>query len=837
MAELRHVGRSNLRPDTPDKAAGRAHYIQDLARPGMLHGKIKFAGLPSARIVRIDTRRAGRLPGVRAVLTGATAPEVRLGFQRDNVALKRDRVRSCRDEVAAVAAIDPDIAAEAIDLIEVEYEPLPAVFDPESALAPDAPLVHEVDGGGRPRTSNLLDLAFRHCSGDLEAGRRAARHVASGTFSTPRIQQACMGTAGCIAEFDRSGNLTMWAKTQIPFLAQRDFVRALEALGLGGRHVRVRVPPLGGAFGSGLDTHCYEYIAILLAHATGQPVKILYDRGEEFAHLSPRQGTQVRIEQGCDAEGRLTFRDVDVLQDNGAYVSWGATYPSVMMLPATSLYRVPNVRFDSCIVYTNNTYCQAMRGYGNPELTWALESNLDDLAEAAGIDPLEIRLINCNEPGETTPMGLQVTTCGLRECLETVGQRLDWPGRAGRGGGGAAGAPGGHAGTSEPGGPGEPVDPRGHIGRRLRRGMGMAALMHVGGSGRIYRSDASGIILRMDDYGNVYVNAGGVEMGQGLHAALTVGVAECLGVLPERVFINETDTATCPWDVGTHASRGAFTALAAAGMAAADLRRRITALAVKLYPAEVEANWRRYARQNPGAVREDFDFAAAAGSSGASDRFELADGWLRLRDGPDAPWARVELGRFLRAAHFRDGGGTMLTAEAFYDPPTELPDWRLGRGNLSVTYAYGAQGVEVEVDEETGEVHILRVVAAHDVGRVLHRQALEGQIYGALAQGIGYALCEEVLCHEGHVQNPSFTDYKIPGALDMSFPIELVFVETNDPDGPFGAKGAGESGMVPTAPAIANAVADALGVRVHDLPMTPEKVLAALRARETAVGP
>jgi xanthine dehydrogenase molybdenum-binding subunit len=792
------IGRDVARPDTPAKAAGRAHYIHDLERPGMLYGKIKFSAHAHARILRIDTSKARRVPGVRAVITAADVPEIRIGFLRDNFALKAGKVRAFRDEVAAVAAVDARAAAEAVELIEVEYEPLPAVFDPREALESGAPLVHETDPDGRPRSSNRLALAYHHESGDLRAGRQRARWIAEGEFSTPRIQQSCLGTAGCIAEFDPSGNLTIWTKTQIPFLAQRDFNQALAAMGLPGRNARVVVPALGGAFGSGLDTHAYEYIAILLAQRTGAPVKIVYTREEEFAHLSPRQCSRVRIAQGCDEEGRLVFREVHALLDNGAYTSWGATYPGVMMLPATSLYRVANVRFDAELVYTNNTYCQAMRGYGNPELNWALESNLDELAREAGIDALELRLKNCNEPGETTPMGLKVSSCGLRQCLERTAQRLDWKQKRGRG---------------------------------KLRGVGIASLMHVGGSGRIYRSDGSGVILRLDDFGNVYVSSGGVEMGQGLHSALTLGVAESLGVRPEKVFVNPTDTATCPWDVGTHASRGAFTGLCAVGMAALKLRARIFELAEELFPAEIQRNLERQRKLHPGAPGPAFDFKAAS----QRERFELQDGFLFLKDGPREPWARIELERFVRAAHFRSGG-TMLTAEAFYEPPSDLPDWSRGTGNMSATYAYGTQGVEVEVDLETGEVRILRLVAVHDVGRVINQQTLKGQIYGALAQGVGYALYEEVRSREGRVLNPSFTDYKIPTIHELDFPIELEFVETDDPRGPFGVKGVGEPGLVPTAPAIANAIADAIGVRIRDLPITPEKILAALRSAAAGAG-
>jgi xanthine dehydrogenase molybdenum-binding subunit len=800
MSERRHVGRESPRPDAPAKAAGKALYVHDLVRPGLLHGRIKFSEHAHARILSVDTSRAEKLPGVRAVITAANTPELRIGFLRDNFALKGGKVRQFRDEVAAVAAIDPEAAAEAVELIRVEYEPLPAVFDPEEALAEGAPLVHERDADGSPRSGNALALDFRHRSGDLDAGRRSARHVVEGVFSTPRIQQSCMGTAGCIADFDPSGNLTVWAKTQIPFLAQRDFARALESLGLPGRDVRVVVPCLGGGFGTGLDTHAYEHVAILLAWRTGRPVRIVYSREEEFAYLSPRQSATVRVAQGCDAEGRLTFREMEVLQDNGAYTSWGATYPSVMLLPATSLYRVPAVSFESTLVYTNNTYCQAMRGYGNPEATWAIESNLDELAVEAGVDPLELRRLNCNEPGELTPMGLKVTTCGLRECLDETARRLDWTAKRGRQGG-------------------------------RRRGVGLASLMHVGGSGRIYRSDASGMILRLDDYGHVHVHAGGVEMGQGLQSAVSLMIADGLGVKPESVFVNPVDTATSPWDVGTHASRGAFTAGKAALMACGTLRERIFALAEGVLPKEWEKAWRRHAERHPDAEPPPGGFQALA----RRDGLELQDGVLFPRESPGLPWARTDLGRLLRAVHFRPGG-TVLSAESFYDPPSELPDWERGVGNMSVTYAWGVQGVEVEVDEETGDVRILQLVAAHDVGRVLNPQTLKGQCYGALAQGVGYALHEEVLSEKGRILNPSFRDYKIPTVHEMAFPIELVFIETDDPDGPFGAKGVGEPGLVPTAPAIANAVADAIGVRVRDLPMSPEKVLAAIRARDAGRG-
>lgn len=795
MSASRWVGNSPPRVDAPDKVSGRTLYIHDFERPGMLWGAIKWSEHAHARIVRIDTSRAEALPGVVAVVTGFNTPPVGIGFLRDGVVLKADKVRSLRDEVAAVAALDEETARAAVDLIEVEYEPLVAVFDADSAMVDGAPRIHEQDGRGRKTDSNRVPLDYGHETGDVDAARAEAAYVAEGDYTVPLIQQACMGTAGCVAEFDARGQLTIWAKTQVPFMAQREFTRALREMGIEHASARVIVPALGGGFGTGLETHPYEFISILLAWRTGRPVKILFNRHEEFTYTSPRQSARVHVAQGCDAEGRLLFREVRVVQDNGAYASWGSTYPTVMLLPVTSLYRVPNVRFHAEVVYTNNTYCQAMRGYGNPEVTFGIECGLDELAGLAGLSQAEIRQRNANKPGERTPMDLRISSCGLRECLDAVEEHLSNPCEE----------------TETAGGP-------------YRRGIGMASFVHVGGSGRIYRSDASGILLKFDDFGTLHVRHGGVEMGQGLHTTLTQTLASELGLQLEQIRISETDTATCPWDVGTHASRGAFMACTAAIKAAATMREKLFALCPPVFPELVAANLAKWTKQHGRPDDADFDFAAAAQGGG----FRLDDGLVALDGAPDAPWAAVELARVLRAIHFREDGA-MLTARAYFEPPSDLPDWKVGVGNMSATYTFGVQGCEVEVDTETGAIRILKMVTALDVGTVLNPKSLKGQVYGGLAQGLGYALYEEVLTHEGRTLNPGFTDYKIPTAVEMDFPVETIFVETEDEFGPHGAKGAGEPALVPTAPAIANAIRAATGAELRDLPMTPERVLRALR--------
>ncbi len=685
---------------------------------------------------------------------------------RDNPVLKKDKVRSYKDEIACVAATSPRIAEEALSLIKVEYEDLKAVFDPLAALAEGAPLIHETDARGKPMKSNKLKLPWRLECGEVDQARQNSAHVVEGRYEVTWVNQCCLGTSGCLAEFDAQMNPTLHSITQIPYLAQNDFNRALAAMGLAGKTCRIVGPTIGGAFGSKLDTHVYEYLALLLAYRTRRPVKIQFDRAEEFRAQPPRQPAIIDIAQGCDREGRLIFRDVRMILDNGSHTSWGATTPSVMMVPISSLYRVPNVRYVAECVYTNNIYCQAMRGYGNPQATFAVESSMDELARAAGIDPLKFRLLNANQPGEISPMRLKITTCGLKECLEAVGRKLKWPQRKA-----------------------EPLK---------SRGLGLGSLIHVGGGARVYKSDGHGMIMKIDDFGQVQVLTGAVEIGQGSETVIAQVTAEVLGVRPEDVTVVHHDTDICPWDVGTHASRQCFISGNAAIQAAGKLKAEIldlAAKALKAAPKEIDIQNRTC--------------------------FVVAD--------PENLERRIDLDKLLRRAHFASQG-KMLMAETFYDPPNEMLD-REFKGNISTTYAFGTTGVMVEVDEETGHVEILSYVAAHDVGRAINPMLLEGQVHGGAVMGVGYALSEEMKLVEGRVVNDNFLDYKMLTAMDR-VPVEPVLIETEDEAGPFGAKGVGEPGCVPVAPALANAIYDAVGVRIRSLPITPEKVLRAIKEKK-----
>ncbi|HEX6210594.1 MAG TPA: xanthine dehydrogenase family protein molybdopterin-binding subunit [Methylomirabilota bacterium] len=753
MATLAVIGRGVPKRDGVDKVTGRTRYLHDLDLPRLAHGKILRSRHPHARIRRIDTARAAALPGVLAVLTGGEVEQRPFGFARDQLALKVDTVRCIRDEVAAVAAESPAIAEAALELIEVDYEELPAVFDPRAAVRPGAPLVHE------ERPTNHTDLRYHFSHGDVEGAFAGAAVVVEGEFRLNFVTPACLGTMVAIADWDPAGRLTMWSTTQVPFLYQRDLA---QALGITGDRIRVRQPPVGGNFGRGLDLYPIDVIAALLARRARRPVKIEFERVEEFIACPTREPCAIRLRTAADAEGRLLARDCHVVIDNGAYVSWGSTTPYVMLSTVAGLYRCPAVRFDTTIAYTNNPSSGSMRGYGNLESTFAVESQMDELADRLGLPPLEIRRRNVTRPGDVTPQGFVVTSCAMGECLDAV------------------------AGPVERGLP--PVEPG------WQRGVGYAGMFHVAGGARIYRSDGCGAIVKLDDFGRVSLMTGATEIGQGSETVLAMIVAETLGIPLDRIDVLNSDTAVKPWDVGAHASRTTFIAGNAARLAAEKLRGQLLAMAAD----ELEA---------------------------PPERLRASGGFIFVHDAPER---RIAYDRAARAGHLREHGRT-LVAEAFYDPPTAMLDKDL-RGNVSATYGFAAQAVVLDVETATGLIRVRRVVSAHDVGRALNPPAAEGQIHGGIHMGLGYALSERLIVHEGQVLTASFMDYAVLKAADMP---ELVvrLVESGESEGPFGAKGLGESGVIPVSAAVANAVKAAIGVRFTELPITPAAVHAALGRR------
>ncbi len=753
--EFAFIGKRVPKLDAIDKVTGRAIYGHDMKLPRMLYGKILRSERAHARILSMDTSRAIKLPGVKAVITGDDIPDVRVGFARDNPVLKTGKVRSFRDEIAAVAAVDEDTAQEALDLIKVEYEDLPTVFDPEEAMKPGAPLIHE---GAERNILSLMTQSYSH--GDVEKGFAESDVVIEDRFTLTRVAHCCMGTSFCLASFDHSGNLTVWNSTQMPFMSRRELSTALR---IPPDKIRVIKATIGGGFGSKLDTYPFEPICVLLAQKTGRPVRITFTREEEFIASPTRQPVICDIKSGAKKDGTLTARQVKMILDNGAYSSWGATAPLVMMMTISSLYRVPNVKYDVLVAYTNHPYAGAMRGYGNPQATFVVESSMDMLAHELGMDPREFRLKNANQPGDVTGQGVKITTCGLSECIGKAAESIGWQEK--RGGAG-------------------------------NRGVGIAAQLHVGGGARIYPSDGCGTTIKVDDYGKVTVITGSSDMGQGSETVIAQIVAEEMGVPVENITVINTDTDITPWDVGAHASRTTFIAGNSARLAAADAKCQILEAAAQAYKRKAE-------------------------------NLDMRAGQIFVKGEPEEV---IPYDKAVRAGHFRPDGDVIL-ARGWYEPPTEKQDKEF-RGNISAAYAFAAQAAEVEVDTETGEVTVLKIAAAHDVGRAINPMAVEGQIEGGVSMGLGYGLNEELVLEEGRLLNPNFADYALPTALDMP-PIDPIIVETIDPEGPFGAKGMAEPANNPTAPAIANAVYDAVGVRIKDLPITAEKVLNALKEKES----
>jgi xanthine dehydrogenase molybdenum-binding subunit len=757
------IGKDTPKRDGAEKVTGHTQFLHDLTLPRLAHGAILRTQYPHARVLRIDPSAAEALPGVIAVITADRVEQYPVGFAKDHLALKGGaadggKVRCIRDEIAAVAALTEEIAQEAVRLIRVEYEELPAVFDPDSALRPDAPLIHDELG------SNLVNLRYQFAHGDVDSAFAQADVVVEGSYRLNYVTTACLGTMVAVASWSPPGSpdasLTMWSTTQVPFLYQRDLA---EALGITGDRVRVIQPPAGGNFGRGLDLYPIDIITALLARRAGRPVRIAFERIEEFIASPTREPCVIHLRTAADRDGRLLARAARVVIDNGAYVSWGSTTPYVMLATTAGLYRVPAVRFDTTIVYTNNPYSGSMRGYGNLESTFAIEAQMDDLAERLGLDRMEIRRRNATRAGDVNPQGSVITSCGMTECLDAVEREMRTP---------VARAP-------RPG---------------WKRGVGFAAMFHVAGGARVYRSDGCGAILKLDDFGKVSLLTGASEIGQGSETVLAMIVAEELGVPLGRVEVINGDTAVTPWDVGVHASRTTFIAGNAALLAARGLKEKLLALAATVMDER----------------QEDL---------------ELGDGLVRVKGHPERS---MEYDRVVRAGHFRVGGRTLVT-EAFYDPPTEMLSKDL-RGNVSAAYGFAAQAALVEVSETTGQVQVLKIASAHDVGRALNPLAAEGQIHGGIHMGLGYALCEELLIQEGRVLNPQFMEYAILPASDMP-EIVVQLIETVDEAGPFGAKGLGEAGIIPVAAAVANAVKDAVGVRLTELPMTPERVFRALASR------
>jgi putative selenate reductase molybdopterin-binding subunit len=748
------VGRRLAKPDALEKVTGAADYVADLAVPGALHARLLRSMYPHARIVRLDATRAEAHPGVVAVLSvHNTTRQLYTDSDNDVLALAaepiRDQVlfdehvRYVGQPIAAVAATTDAAALEALALIDVEYDELPAVYTPDEALADGAPQLHAHAPG-----NVAARIAVER--GDVDAGFAAADVVVSGTFRTSRQKHAQLEPHGCLAAYDASGKLTVWTPTQTPHPVR---MKLAALFGLPESAVRVVNPHIGGAFGGGLGFVLEPYCAAL-AIATRRPVRLVLSRDEDFIGTSARHPMEMQVLAGFHADGTPAALEVRTVSNSGAYATQGRDVLGAHSGHFQRLYPFPAVRFEGLLVYTNASVAGAFRGYGGPQAYFALEQVLDETAERLGRDPLDFRLQLAVPPGAVDARnGRLIASHGLAECVARARAAIGWE-RRGQG--------------REARGP-------------LRRGLGGALVMWSSGTGCTpHTLDSSAAELRLNADGTAHLVTGVCDMGTGAKTALCQIAADTLGVPVETVAVSATDTDATPFDVGAHASRTLYVAGAAVQAAARDARQQL------------------------------LTYAATLAEADAAD-LDLRGGVVEARGVPARPLALAEVTRhaYLHARQFIGTGHFSATN----DPP------------------FGAQLAEVEVDVESGVVRVVKVVAAHDVGRAINPTIVEGQIEGALQQGIGWALYEDFPIDPatGVPLATTFASYRMPGTTSMPA-VETILVEAPGAAGPYGAKGVGEPGLVPTAAAIANAIYDAIGVRLRELPMTPERVLRALRA-------
>jgi len=752
------IGKRIVKMDAPEKIEGKTRYIHDINLSGQLHAKILRSERVHALIKSIDVSAARALPGVHAVITAFDVPDMRpIGVAKDHMPLKGERVRSERDEIAAVAAESVEIAEQALKLIKVVYQDLPVLADARDSQKSGAPAIHA------DKPDNVA-MRFDYSHGDVAQGEAESDVVLEDTFELHYVTHCCMGVSGMIAEFDASGNLLMYSNTQVPFLHKREFADYLQ---MDPSRVRIIQPPIGGGFGSKLDIYPFEVICVYLARLTRRPVKLVFTREEEFLASPTRQPVLLTLRSGCKKDGTLTFRQVHTLHDNGAYTSWGATTPFVMMQTFSSLYRVPHCDYHTVAVYTNNPYAGSFRGYGNLQATFAIEQQMDMLAEAIGMDQFEFRMKNAQDAGEVTGQGMHFKSCGFKQCLSTAAEHSHFQRQL-------------EQNRNNQKAPGS-----------IKRGIGMASTLHVGGGAKIHPSDGCGTILKLDDFAQLTLITGASEIGQGSETVLAQLVCEELGLPISRVTVVNNDTAITPWDVGVHASRTTFIAGNSAIGAARKAKAKILAV-------------------------------AAAKLACDADELDLRGGYvIRAASGE----ALIDLPRLLRQLHFSEKAELVMTT-FYYEPPSVHQDKGF-KGDVSAAYTWATQVVEVEVDTNTGIVTMSRVTAAHDVGRVLNRLGIEGQIEGGVVMGQGYALTENLMVENGVMRNPNFRDYKLVTAPEIP-EIDIHFIESMDGEGPQGAKGVGEAPAICIAAATANAIYNATGVRIHGLPFTPERVYRAL---------
>ena len=811
------VGVSIPRVDAADKVTGRAQYTADIHLPNMIHGKILGSPIAHGRIKHIDVSKAKTLPGVLAVITGADVTDTMYGVspaRYDEYVLAKDKVRHVGDEVAAVAAIDERTAEKALSLIEVEYEELPAVFDPIEAVADGAPQIHE-------RYKNNINTQVEQSFGDVEKGFAESHHVREETFTGNQVYQSPLEPHASIATWDHDGTLVLYSSTQVPHYVQYMMAHVLH-IPLG--KIRIIRPVVGGGFGGKAETSPLDLCAAILSKKTGRPVKMVYSREDMFHHGRGRHKQHMRFKLGVDRDGKIKAFTSTIHLDGGAYTSFGVAtaYYAGSLMP--TLYKIPNYTYDGYRVMTNKPACGAMRGHGVPQPRFAFECLFNMVAEDLGIDPIEIRRRNAMTPNTMTVNEMDVGSCEFRATLDAVEAKSGWKEKYRR----AAGF--------SPRGAAEMGEKQSSIVNRqssIARGIGVGCGGFVSGAGYcIYRGQvqlshekprehfqkraifphANAIVKISEDGMAAILLIGAAEIGQGSDTVLTQMCAESLGIPASRLRIRSEDSDISPLDLGAYSSRVTLMAGHAVSRAGEAVVNKMRPYAAKLLDCNESE-----------VVARDGKMYAVADNPQSS----IVNRQSSIPNPQSVPWEEVA------RQYFNENGP--LVGTGFYKPPDGLGgNYKGATVGTSPAYSFGSSVCELSVDLETGKVKIDRFTDYHDCGTPINPRAVHGQVEGAIVMGAGETIMEDVQFDEkGRILNPDLHGYLIMTIKDAP-EIFSGIVDSYEPRGPYGAKEIGEGSTLPVLGAVAHAIANATGVWIKDLPITPEKILKAMRERRGA---
>ena len=762
MESFSIVGKGLPRVDAVKKATGSALYGSDIHLPNMLYGSVLGSVYPHARILHIDTRKAERLKGVKAVITATDTPLLKWGSMlKDQTLLAHEKVRFIGEPIAAVAAVDKETAIEALDLIEVEYDELPPLFDPEQAMNPEAFQIHEEADSYETiwpliRYGNVSSHVKIH-RGDIENGFQESDFLFEDRFTTPMQHQGYLESHATTAHIDPAGKVTVYTSTQAPFMVRLELAETLE---LPLNRIRVITPEVGGGFGGKTDI-LVEPLAVLLARKSSRPVKIVLSRKEEFTISNPRHACIIELKTGVKKDGTIQARRAKLIFDSGGYAGGGPGVASLGATYAVGPYRIPNIKIDAYSVYTNKINCGYLRAPGVIQANFASESQLDIIAAKTGIDPLEIRLKNALDEGDLSATGQKLHSVGLKKTLQEVARLSNWDKKI--------------------------------EGEYQGRGISCVQYEILG--------LASGALVKVNEDGTIGLLIGAVDIGQGSSTVLAQIAAEELGLNLEDVSIVSGDTDTTPFDAGTYGDRITYNAGNAVKIAAAEIKRQLFFLASQMLEADEKD-------------------------------LEIKNKMISVKGSQKT----ISFAELAMASYFYQGGVLLGKGSFFPENPPYQTDTVEGHSFPSApAHTFASQVVDISVNPKNGKIKVLKIYTASDVGFAINPKAVEGQIEGGIVMGIGFALGEEMVEENGRIVNPNLSDYRLP--LPTEIPdIEMVLIEEKTKEGPLGAKGAGNPPLALPSSAIANALYDAQGIMIKDLPLTAEKVFTMISTQRRKPG-